>query len=286
MNETLKGKTAIITGSSRGIGLAIARKLASAGVNVVIAAKTTDPHPKLPGTIYSAAEEIKAAGGHALAVVLDVREEEQIQNVVNETVSHFGGIDILINNASAIFLAGIEHTPSKRYDLMHQINVRGTYLMSQACIPHLKKSNHAHILTLSPPVDMDPKWFENHTAYTMSKYGMSMVMFGLAAELRPYKIAANALWPKTTIATAAVQNLLGGDALIKQSRWPAIVADAAYYIVSQDPASASGQFYSDEEILIKNGITDFTEYAVDPTSELAPDLFVISAPTSPMLRHT
>ncbi|MEP6794221.1 MAG: NAD(P)-dependent oxidoreductase [Saprospiraceae bacterium] len=276
MNEILKGKTAIITGSSRGIGLSIARKLASAGVNVVIAAKTTDPHPKLPGTIYSAAEEIKAAGGRALAVVLDVRDEEQIQSVVNETVSHFGGIDILINNASAIFLAGIEHTPSKRYDLMHQINVRGTYLMSQACIPHLKKSNHAHILTLSPPVEMDPKWFENHTAYTMSKYGMSMVMFGLAAELKPYKIAANALWPKTTIATAAVQNLLGGDALIKQSRWPAIVADAAYYIVAQDPASASGQFYSDEEILIKNGITDFTEYAVDPMSDLAPDLFVVN----------
>lgn len=275
MNEILKGKTAIITGSSRGIGLAIARKLALAGVNVVIAAKTTDPHPKLPGTIYSAAEEINAAGGKAIAVVLDLRDEDQIQNTVNETISHFGGIDILVNNASAIFLAGIEHTPSKRYDLMHQINVRGTYLMSQACIPHLKKSNHAHILTLSPPIDMDPKWFENHTAYTMSKYGMSMVMFGLSAELKPYGISANALWPKTTIATAAVQNLLGGEALIKQSRWPAIVADAAYYIIAQDPSSATGMFYSDEEILMKNGITDFTEYAVDPASELAPDLFVI-----------
>ncbi|MEO6132820.1 MAG: NAD(P)-dependent oxidoreductase [Saprospiraceae bacterium] len=274
MSKILQGKSAIITGSSRGIGLAIAKKLASEGVNVVIAAKTIEPHPKLPGTIYTSAEEIKAAGGQALAVVLDLRDEEQIQNVVRETVSHFGGIDILVNNASAIFLAGIEHTPAKKYDLMHQINVRGTYLMSQACIPYLKKSNHAHILTLSPPVDMNVRWFENHTAYTMSKYGMSMVMFGLAAEFKPYKIAANALWPKTTIATAAVQNLLGGDALMKQSRWPSIVADAAYYILSQDPATETGMFYTDEEILMRNGITDFSGYAVDPSSELAPDLFV------------
>ena len=276
MSDKLNGKTAIITGSSRGIGLAIAKKLALSGVNVVIAAKTTEPHPKLPGTIYDSVEEIKAAGGQAHAIVLDLRDETQIQNVVNETASHFGGIDILVNNASAIFLAGIEYTPSKKYDLMHQINVRGTFLMSQACIPYLKKSGHAHILTLSPPVDLNPRWFENHTAYTMSKYGMSMVMFGLAAEYLPYKIAANALWPKTTIATAAVQNLLGGDALIRQSRWPAIVADAAYYILSQDPAEASGHFYSDEEILMKHGITDFTPYAVDPTAGLAPDLFVTS----------
>ncbi len=274
MSEKLLGKTAIITGSSRGIGLAIAKKLAASGVNVIIAAKTTEPHPKLPGTIYEAAEEIKSMGGQALAVVLDLRDEEQIQNVVSETVSHFGGIDILVNNASAIFLAGIEHTPSKRYDLMHQINVRGTFLMSQACIPYLKKSSHAHILTLSPPVEMNPRWFENHTAYTMSKYGMSMVMFGLASELKPYKIAANALWPKTTIATAAVQNLLGGDALIRQSRWPSIVADAAYCILAHDPAFATGCFYSDEEILTQHGITDFTAYAVDPTAGLAPDLFI------------
>jgi len=280
MSDILNGKTAIITGSSRGIGLAIAKRLALSGVNVVIAAKTIEPHPKLPGTIYSAAEEIKAVGGQALSVVLDLRDEEQIQNVVKETVSHFGGIDILVNNASAIFLAGVEHTPSKKYDLMQQINVRGTYLMAQACIPYLKKSNHAHILTLSPPVDMDPKWFENHTAYTMSKYGMSMVMFGLAAEYRRDKIAANALWPKTTIATAAVQNLLGGEALMKQSRWPSIVADAAYYILSQDPAKATGMYYNDEEVLIKNGITDFTQYAVDPTASLAPDLFVSTEPYS------
>ena len=275
MSEQLRGKTAIITGSSRGIGLAIAKKLAANGVNVVIAAKTTESHPKLPGTIYEAAEEIKSLGGNSLALMLDVRDEEQIRSVVNETVSHFGGIDILVNNASAIFLAGIEHTPSKRYDLMHQINVRGTFLMSQACIPYLKKSGHAHILTLSPPVELKPAWFENHTAYTMSKYGMSMVMFGLAAELAHYKIAANALWPKSTIATAAVQNLLGGEVMMRQSRWPSIVADAAYYIIAQDPAEATGRFYSDEEILTKHGITDFTTNAVDPSVELAPDLFVI-----------
>ncbi|MEP6645962.1 MAG: NAD(P)-dependent oxidoreductase [Saprospiraceae bacterium] len=274
MSEILQGKTAIITGSSRGIGLAIAKKLASKGVNVVIAAKTTEPQQKLPGTIYTAVDEIKKEGGQGIAVVLDLRNEIQIQHLVDETVSHFGGIDILVNNASAIFLAGVEYTPVKKYDLMHQINVRGTYLMSQACIPHLKKSNHAHILTLSPPVVMNAKWFENHTAYTMSKYGMSMAMFGLAAEMKPFNIAANALWPKTTIATAAVQNLLGGDALMKQSRWPTIVADAACIILSQDPSQETGMFYTDEEILLKNGISDFSGYAVDPSSPLAPDLFV------------
>ncbi len=236
LKNLLSGKTAIITGGSRGIGLAIAQRLADAGVNIVIAAKTTEPHPKLPGTIYEAAESITSKGGNAHAVVLDLRDEDQIKNVVLETAATFGGIDILVNNASAIFLASAEHTPAKRYDLMHQINVRGAYLMSQACIPYLKKSDHAHILTLSPKIDIDAKWFENHTAYTMSKYGMSMVMFGLAAELKPYGIAANALWPRTTIATAAVQNLLGGDAMIRQSRWPSIVADAAYHILSQEPS--------------------------------------------------
>lgn len=274
MSEILQNKTAIITGGSRGIGLAIAKKLALNGVKVVLAAKTTEPHPKLPGTIYEAAEEITAAGGTALPLVLDLRDEEQIHQVVEKTVSHFGGIDILINNASAIFLAGIEHTPSKRYDLMHQINVRGTFLMSQACIPFLKKSSHPHILSLSPPLDMDPRWFESHTAYTMSKFGMSMVTLGLAAELKPYRIAANALWPKTTIATAAVQNLLGGEALIRRSRQPEIVADAAYAIVSRDPSLFSGHFCIDEAILREEGITDFSGYAVDPAVELAPDLFI------------
>lgn len=274
MSEILQNKTAIITGGSRGIGLAIAKKLALKGVKVVLAAKTTEPHPKLPGTIYEAAEEITAAGGTALPLVLDLRDEEQIHQVVEKTVSHFGGIDILINNASAIFLAGIEHTPSKRYDLMNQINVRGTFLMSQACIPFLKKSSHSHILSLSPPLDMDPRWFESHTAYTMSKFGMSMVTLGLAAELKPYRIAANALWPKTTIATAAVQNLLGGEALIRRSRQPEIVADAAYAIVSRDPSLFSGHFCIDEAILREEGITDFSGYAVDPAVELAPDLFI------------
>lgn len=274
MSELLRNQTAIITGGSRGIGLAIARKLASEGVRVVLAAKTTEPHPRLPGTIYEAAEEIKALGGTALPLVLDLRDEEQIQSVVQETVNTFGGIDILVNNASAIFLAGIEHTPAKRYDLMHQINVRGTFLMSQACIPFLKKSNHAHILSLSPPLDMDPAWFENHTAYTMSKFGMSMVTLGLSAELKPFRIAANALWPKTTIATAAVQNLLGGDALIQRSRKPEIVADAAFAILSRDPSACTGNFFIDEAILREEGVMDFSKYAVDPSSELAPDLFI------------
>ncbi|MDZ4747952.1 MAG: NAD(P)-dependent oxidoreductase [Saprospiraceae bacterium] len=274
MIDILKNKTAIITGGSRGIGLAIAKKLAAAGVNVVVAAKTTEPHPKLPGTIYEAAEEIKAMGGNALALILDLRDEAMIEKVVQDTVAQFGGIDILVNNASAIYLAGIEHTPSKRYDLMHQINVRGTFLMSQACIPFLKKSSHPHILNLSPPLDMNPAWFENYTAYTMSKFGMSMVALGLSAELKPYGIAANALWPRTTIATAAVQNLLGGDALIRQSRWPAIVADAAAIILSGNPKETTGQFFIDETVLRERGITDFTGYAVDPTTGLAPDLFI------------
>ncbi|MDQ3017604.1 MAG: SDR family oxidoreductase, partial [Bacteroidota bacterium] len=217
---------------------------------------------------------IIAKGGKAHAVVLDLRDEDQIKNVALETITAFGTIDILVNNASAIYLAGVEHTPSKRYDLMHQINVRGTYLMSQVCIPYLKKSSHAHILTLSPRIDINAKWFENHTAYTMSKYGMSMVMFGLAAELKEYGVAANALWPRTTIATAAVQNLLGGDTMIRQCRKPEIVADAAYHILSQSPAEATGQFYIDEEVLRRYGVTDFDAYAVDPSVELAPDIFV------------
>jgi len=274
MPDILNNKTAIITGGSRGIGLAIASKLAAAGVNVVVAAKTTEPHPKLPGTIYEAAEQIKNKGGNALALVLDLRDEEQIHKVVADTVAHFGGIDILVNNASAIFLAGVEFTPSKRYDLMHQINVRGTYLMSQACLPYLKKSSHAHILNLSPPLDIKPDWFENHTAYTMSKFGMSMIAMGIAAEMKPYGVAANCLWPRTTIATAAVQNLLGGDGLIRQSRWPTIVADAATAILSMDPRRTTGMFFIDEEVLMAEGITDFTPYAVDPSQPLAPDLFI------------
>ncbi len=276
MSSILKNKTAIITGGSRGIGLAIAKKLALSGANVVIASKTTEPHAKLPGTIYQAAEEITALGGNALPLVLDLRKEDQIQQVVEETVAHFGGIDILINNASAIYLAGIEHTPSKRFDLMHQINVRGSFLMSQACIPFLKKSGHAHILSLCPPIDLHPKWFDQFTAYTMSKYGMSMVVMGLAQELKKHKISANGLWPRTTIATAAVQNLLGGDTLIQQSRWPAIVADAAELILSLPPGEATGEFFIDEDFLRENGHTDFSGYAVNSTTDLAPDLFISS----------
>jgi len=274
LSEKLKGKTAIITGGSRGIGLAIAHRLSASGVNIVIASKTTEPHPKLPGTIFEAANEITALGGKALPLMLDVRDEIQVQKVVDDAASHFGGIDILVNNASAIFLAGVSQTPAKRYDLMQDINVRGTFMMSQACIPYLKKSEHAHILTLSPSIDIKPKWFENNTAYTLSKYGMSMVMYGLAAELRPYGIAANALWPRTMIATAAVQNLLGGSEMMKKARWPAIVADAAYYILSQDPREASGQFYIDEDVLKRYGVIDFEQYAVDPSEELAPDIFI------------
>lgn len=244
------------------------------GANIVIAAKTTDPHPKLSGTIYSAAAEIEKTGVKALPVVLDLRDENQIEDVVRQAADHFGGIDIVVNNASAIYLAQAVYTPAKKFDLMHQINVRGTYLMSRACIPHLKKSSHAHILMLSPPLDMRPQWFENHTAYTMSKFGMSMVALGLSAELRPYPISVNALWPQTTIATAAVQNLLGGDAMMQKSRWPAIVADAASVILSKKPGEATGQFYNDEAILRASGVTDFSVYAVNPNETLAPDLFI------------
>jgi citronellol/citronellal dehydrogenase len=270
----LQNKTVFITGGSRGIGKAIALRLAREGANIVIAAKTVEPHPKLEGTIYSAAEEIEAAGGKALAVQLDIRDEEAVQKAVSEAVSRFGGIDILVNNASAIGLTPTEHTEPKRFDLMHGINVRGTFFMCKACIPHLKKSENAHILTLSPPLDMQPKWFSAHLAYTMSKYGMSMITMGLAEELKPFKIAANSLWPKTTIATAAVQNLLGGDYLIQRSRKPDIVADAAYAILSKSSAECSGHFFIDEEVLQQEGITDFASYAVNPGGELQRDLFV------------
>ena len=244
------------------------------GVKVVIASKTTEPHPKLPGTIYEAADEIKNSGGEALPLVLDVRDELQIEKVVNDTVAHFGGIDILVNNASAIYLANTESTPAKKFDLIHQINVRGTYLMSRACIPYLKKSSHAHILNLSPPLNLKPLWFENHTAYTMSKYGMSMIAMGLAAELSPFRIGVNAIWPKTLIATSAVKNLLGGDTLMRQSRWPAIVADAAAIIISNDPGKVTGQFFIDEDVLKEAGVQDLEKYAVDPQATLAPDLFI------------
>jgi citronellol/citronellal dehydrogenase len=263
-----------ITGGSRGIGKAIALKLASHGANVAIAAKTVEANPKLEGTIYTAAKEIEAAGGKALPLQVDIRFEEQVKNAVEETAKAFGGIDILINNASAINLSPTENLEAKRYDLMQSINVRGTFMVSQACIPWLKKSSNAHILNLSPPLDMNPKWFASHLAYTMSKYGMSMVVLGLAQELKSYGIAVNALWPRTTIATAAVQNLLGGDYLIKRSRKPEIVADAAFAIISKPSRECTGNFFIDEDLLRKEGVNDFSGYAIDPSQELQTDLFI------------
>ncbi|MDQ6608792.1 MAG: NAD(P)-dependent oxidoreductase [Bacteroidota bacterium] len=268
------GRTALITGGSRGIGKAIAERLARAGYNIAIAAKTAEPHPKLEGTIYTAAKEIEALGVHCLPLQCDIRYEDQIQSAVAETVNNFGGIDILINNASAINLTPTLQTEAKRFDLMHSIQVRGTFFMCKACIPYLKKSSNAHILNLSPPLNLAPKWFAQHLAYTMSKYGMSMIVMGLAEELRKDEIAVNALWPKTTIATAAVQNLLGGDVLMKMSRTPEIVADAAYAILSTPSAECTGNFFIDEEILAKEGVTDFDKYAVDKTQILMRDIFL------------
>ena len=273
-NNYLRGKTALISGGSRGIGKAIALRLAREGVNIAIAAKTAEPHPKLEGTIYTAAKEIESLGVKVLPLQADIRDEEQIKSAVEETVKVFGGIDILINNASAINLSSAEQLEAKRFDLMHGINVRGTFLMCRHCIPYLKSSSNAHILNLSPPLNLNPKWFAKHVAYTMSKYGMSMIVLGLAEELKKYKIAANALWPKTTIATAAVQNLLGGDFLIQKSRTPEIVADAAYYIVSRASAICTGNFFIDEEVLQKEGIEDFSKYAINKEQTLMPDLFI------------
>ncbi|OLY90850.1 citronellol/citronellal dehydrogenase [Cnuella takakiae] len=267
-------RTALITGGSRGIGKAIALKLAADGYNVAIAAKTTEAHPKLDGTIYTAAQEIEAAGGKALALQCDIRFEEQIAAAVAQTADTFGGLDILVNNASAIHLAPTTDTEAKRFDLMHSINVRGTFLVSKHAIPHLKKGHNPHILNLSPPINPNPKWLGAHLAYTMSKYGMSMVAMGLAEELKPFGIAANALWPRTTIATAAVQNLLGGDFLIQRSRTPQIVADAAWIILNRPAAQCSGNFFIDEEVLAEAGVTDLSQYTINPDHELMQDLFI------------
>ncbi len=267
-------KTAFITGASRGIGKAIALKLASHGANIIIAAKSVEENPKLGGTIFSAAKEIEAAGGKALAIQCDIRNEEQIQDAIAKGVEAFGGIDILINNASAISLTTTENTESKRFDLMHSINVRGTYLVSKHCIPHLKKGKNPHIITLSPPLNMDPKWFGNHLAYTLSKYNMSMIAIGLAEELKQYKIASNALWPRTTIATAAVMNLLGGQMLINMSRTPEILADAVFYILNQSSEKCTGNCFLDEQVLAAEGITDLSAYSVVPGAQLYTDLFL------------
>jgi citronellol/citronellal dehydrogenase len=270
----LNGKTLFITGASRGIGLAIALAAARDGANVAIAAKTETPHPKLPGTIHTAATEIEKAGGRALALVVDVREEASVTAAIERTVAAFGSLDIVVNNASAIQLTPTPETDMRRFDLMHQVNARGTYMVSKYAIPHLAKAANPHILMLSPPLDLKEKWFAGHTAYSMAKYGMSLAVLGLAGELRPKGIAVNALWPRTTIATSAIKNLLGGDAIVRRSRTPDILADAACRIFAKPAKSFTGNFLIDDTFLAGEGVTDFDRYRVDPREPLAPDFFV------------
>ena len=271
---SLSNKVVFITGGSRGIGLEIGKRAARDGAKVVLAAKTAEPHPKLPGTIFTAAEEIIEAGGEALPLILDVRDEENVLKAVEETISHFGGIDICVNNASAISLTKTPDTDMKRYDLMHQINGRGTYLVSKYCIPHLKKSSNPHILNLAPPLDMKAKWFGPHLAYTMAKFTMSMCVLGMAEELKADGIAVNGLWPRTAIATAAVKNVLGGEELMNISRKPEIMADAAYEIFIKDSKEFTGNFCIDDLVLHESGVKDFTKYADVSFDKLAPDFFV------------
>lgn len=272
--RSLAGKTLFITGASRGIGLAIALRAARDGANVVVAAKTAEPHKHLPGTIFSAADAIEHAGGHAMPIVVDVREEASVVAAVEEAVQRFGGIDICINNASAINLTGTLQTDMKRYDLMHQVNLRGTFLTSKACIPHLKRATNPHVLNLSPPLDMSPRWFGSHVAYTMAKYGMSMCALGMAEEFRPDGIAFNALWPRTGIATAAIQFALAGEEGLKHCRTVEIMADAAHAILTRDARTCTGNFFIDDLVLAEEGVTDFDQYRVDPTKPLMPDFFV------------
>lgn len=271
---SMQNKTVFITGSSRGIGKAMALRLAKEGANIVIAAKSVEEDPRLGGTIYSAAEEVEAAGGKALAIQLDIRFEDQIQSAVHKAMDTFGSIDVLINNASAIQLTNTENTEAKRFDLMHSINVRGTFLMTKHCIPHLKRGKNPHIITLSPPINITPKWLGPHVAYTMTKFNMSMMALGWAAELKEDGVASNALWPRTTIDTAAVRNLLGGEMLAKMSRTPDILADAVYHIVTKTNLAYTGNTFIDEEVLAKEGITDLSHYSVVPGAQLYQDLFV------------
>jgi citronellol/citronellal dehydrogenase len=274
---SLQGKTLFISGASRGIGLAIALRAARDGANVALIAKTAEPHPRLEGTVYTAAEQIEAAGGRALPIVGDIRDEQQVADAVAQAVERFGGIDVCVNNASAINLARTEALDMKRYDLMQDINVRGTFAVSRACIPHLRGRENPHILTLSPPLDLDPRWLGPHIGYTLAKYGMSLVALGLAAELREDGIASNALWPRTLVATAAVQNLLGGDAAMAAARKPEIYADAAYAVVNRPARECSGNAFLCEDVLVEEGVTDLSPYAYVPGAELAVDLFVDAA---------
>ena len=269
----LANKTLFVTGASRGIGKAIALRAARDGANIIIAAKTATPHPRLAGTIYTAAEEIEAAGGRAMPLVVDIRDENRVQEAVSEAVAKFGGIDICVNNASAIMLTGTLQTPMKRFDLMHQVNVRGTYVTSQACLPHLLKADNPQILNISPPLNMETRWFAPHVAYTMAKFGMSMCVLGMAGEFKG-RVGVNALWPRTAIATAAVENILGGEEMMKGCRTPEIMADAAYAILCRDSKTSTGNFYIDDEVLAAEGVEDFSGYAVDPSRDLLPDFFV------------
>ncbi|MFT4703929.1 MAG: citronellol/citronellal dehydrogenase [Bradymonadia bacterium] len=271
--SSLKGKTLFITGASRGIGRAIALRAARDGANIAVVAKTAKPHPKLPGTVYSVAEEIEAAGGRSLPCVVDIRDEEKVRAAVAKTVETFGGIDICVNNASAIMLTDTLSTEMKRYDLMHNVNTRGTFVTSQACLPHLLKSENGHILNLSPPLNMEARWFKGHVAYTMAKFGMSMCVLGMAAEFEG-KVAVNALWPQTTIATAAIKYALGGEDMMNRSRTPEIMADAAHAIFMKNAETCSGRFLIDEGFLREQGVTDFDHYAVQPGVELQQDFFI------------
>jgi len=271
----LAGKTLFITGASRGIGLAIAKRAARDGANVAIAAKTQEPHPKLEGTIETAAAEVEAAGGKALALPCDIRFEEQVMSAVAATVEAFGGIDICVNNASALSLSPIEQTPLKRFDLMLSVNTRGTFLVTKTCLPHLKTASNPHVLMLSPPLELEPKWFAGHLAYSIAKYGMSLCVLGLAEELKGQGIAVNALWPRTTIATAAIRNVLGGEQIWRMSRTPEIVADAAYLLFTQPAKTFTGHFLIDDSFLYETGgVRDFAGYSIAPGAPLAPDFFV------------
>jgi citronellol/citronellal dehydrogenase len=273
MPSTLEGKTILMSGGSRGIGLAIAVRAARDGANVAIMAKTDQPHPKLPGTIHTAVTEVEEAGGRGLAILGDVRDDQSIADAVARTVEAFGGIDVCVNNASAINISKTPDLDPKRYDLMQDINTRGTFMLSRACIPHLTKSDNAHILTLSPPINLDPKWAGGQLGYTIAKYGMSLCTLGLAEELEDRRIAANSLWPRTLIATAAVLNLLGGEAAMNQSRTPEIVSDAAHAILTRPAAECTGNFFIDDEVLAEEGVTDFEQYRAG-TGEPAVDLFL------------